>query len=193
MFLNRICYEYTVSMTEKDLMGMSNYGSDQFHTVRGYQMLNQQGGQITPAMEDYLEMIYRLCAKENYTRVGRLSDLLHVKPSSASKMIFKLAELGYVKYDRYEIIFLTDKGKKLGQFLLYRHNTVEEFLKLIGVVDTLEETELVEHNLNTETLTKLHSLLLFFQDNPAVQDNYEQFLKKISDSAMSSDTVYNSE
>lgn len=156
---------------------MDNNNSYQFHTVRGYQMLSQQGGQITPAMEDYLEMIYRLCLKDGYSRVGRLSDLLHVKPSSASKMIFKLSELGYIKYDRYEIIFLTDKGKEAGEFLLKRHNTVENFLKLIGITDTLEETELLEHSFHPDAVVKLNSLLEFFQQNTAARESYLEFLK----------------
>lgn len=149
----------------------------QFHTVRGYQMLSQQGGQLTPAMEDYLEMIYRLCSKEGYTRVGRLSEVLHVKPSSTSKMIYKLSELGYVKYDRYDIIFLTDKGKDIGAFLLQRHNIIENFLHLIGITDTLEETELIEHSVNHDTVLRLDALLSFFQEDSEARSRYRDFLK----------------
>lgn len=156
---------------------MNDNNSWQFHTVRGYQMLNQRDGQLTPAMEDYLEMIYRICLKDGYTRVGKLSELLHVKPPSASKMIFKLSELGYIKYDRYEIIFLTDKGRKTGEFLLHRHNAVENFLKLIGITDTLEETELLEHSLNSETVSRLDALLAFFRENENARESYRQFLQ----------------
>ena len=60
-----------------------------FRTVRGYQLKNQKKGVLTPALEDYLEMVYRLCLEDHYARVGKLSELLHVKPSSTSKMILK--------------------------------------------------------------------------------------------------------
>ena len=33
--------------------------NNQFHTVRGYQLLEQNKSVLTSAMEDYLEMIYR--------------------------------------------------------------------------------------------------------------------------------------
>jgi Mn-dependent DtxR family transcriptional regulator len=155
----------------------SNLNSD-FRTVRGYQLKNQQKRQLTPALEDYLEMVYRLCTQNNYARVGQLSELLHVKPSSASKMISKLAELGYLEYDKYEIILLTNKGRKTGSYLLYRHDTVEQFLKLIGSSNLLEETETIEHSLSSSTLSNLNDLIEFFKNNNEIVQKYDDFKKK---------------
>lgn len=154
---------------------MDNNTNSNFRTVRGYQLVNQQEGQLTPALEDYLEMAYRLCLQNEYTRVGKLSELLNVKPSSASKMIFKLAGLGYLKYDRYEIIQLTDSGRKVGEYLLNRHDTVESFLKLIGSSNPLEETELIEHSLSSSTVSDLITLLEFFKSDTAAQKSYNDF------------------
>lgn len=135
-----------------------------FRTVRGYQLANQKEGQLTPALEDYLEMTYRLCMDNDYARVGQLSESLNVKASSASKMISKLSGLGYLKYDRYEIIQLTENGRKLGEYLLKRHETVETFLKLVGSLNPLEETELIEHTLSTSTASAIDILNAFFED-----------------------------
>lgn len=154
---------------------MNHDNSSDFRTVRGYQLANQQEGHLTPALEDYLEMTYRLCTQNNYARVGKLSELLHVKPSSVSKMVSKLSELGYLEYDRYEIILLTDKGRETGAYLLDRHNTVEAFLGLIGCVDPLEETELIEHSLNRSTVQHLDALLVFFKTNNDVQQRFLQY------------------
>lgn len=130
---------------------------------------------MTPAMEDYLEMAYRLCAENDYARIGQLSELLNVKPSSASKMIFKLAGLGYLKYDRYEIIQLTDSGRETGAYLLRRHETVEAFLNLIGSSNPLEETELIEHSLSASTVSDLNALLEFFGADTSARDNLYEF------------------
>lgn len=140
---------------------MSDKMNSEFRTSRGYQILNRQEKKLTSAMEDYLEMIYRLCLKNGYTRVGRLSELLHVRPSSASKMISKLADMDCIKYERHEIILLTDSGKKIGSYLLCRHNIVEEFLQLIGSNNVLEETELIEHSLSPSTVENLNTFLEF--------------------------------
>ena len=42
----------------------------EFHTYRGYQKLRQEDIQLTPSMEDYLEMICRMCQKKE---IGRAS------------------------------------------------------------------------------------------------------------------------
>lgn len=156
---------------------MDDHDVSDFRTVRGYQIMNRQEGNLTPALEDYLEMTYRLCLQNNYTRVGKLSELLNVKPPSASKMISKLAYLGYLKYDRYDIIQLTELGSKTGAYLLKRHESVEEFLRLIGNANPLEETELIEHSLSAATLEDLNDLLAFFQINTAVQVSFNDFKK----------------
>ena len=158
---------------------MNNASSD-FRTVRGYQLANQREGQLTPAQEDYLEMAYRLCLENDYARVGQLSELLNVKPSSASKMISKLASLGYLKYDRYEIIQLSDSGRKIGEYLLKRHETVENFLKLIGSQNPLEETELIEHTLSASTVAALRILNCFFESEDAARIAFDRFRGNVS-------------
>lgn len=149
-----------------------------FRTARGYQMISQQEGVLTSSMEDYLEMIYRECSQSGYTRVGRVSDLLHVKPSSASKMIFKLADMGYLNYDRYEIIQLTEAGKKAGAALLHRHTVIAEFLQLVGSPNVLEETELIEHSLSAATVGNLRLLTRYFQSDPKAAAEYQAMRRK---------------
>jgi len=148
-----------------------------FRTVRGYQLANRREGGLTPALEDYLEMVYRLCLEDRYARVGKLSALLHVKPSSASKMIFKLVDLGYLEYDRYDSILLTERGERTGAYLLKRHDTVERFLTLAGNTSPLEEAELIEHSLNCSTVSQIDTLLDFFAKNPDIRKQYEDFKK----------------
>ena len=146
-----------------------------FRTFRGYQILNREAGLLTSAMEDYLEMIYRQCRQNGYSRVGKLSALLHVKPSSASKMIFKLADMGYVRYDRYEIIRLTESGETAGEYLLHRHRVIEKFLRAVGSKNVLEETELIEHSLGYFTVESLGDLLEFFRSDGGLQEKYRAF------------------
>lgn len=153
---------------------MNSTDSD-FRTVRGYELASQREGRLTPALEDYLEMVYRLCIEHDYARVGKLSELLNVKPPSASKMIYKLANLGYVKYDRYEIIQLTDSGREVGAYLLKRHETVERFLELIGSANPLKETELIEHTLSTSTVSDLTTLLEFFEHHPDAWAKFHRY------------------
>ena len=68
-----------------------------FYTLKGYQ--NGEAHNMTASMEDYLEMICRLLLTEEVVRVNQLAHMLHVKPSSASKMVKNLRvwDISYLK------------------------------------------------------------------------------------------------
>lgn len=149
-----------------------------FHTVRGYQLLEQNKKLLTSAMEDYLEMIYRNSLVVGYMRINTLSELLNVAASSATKMVQKLSALGLVDYKKYGIIFLTEDGKEVGKYLLHRHNVIELFLKNLSVKeDILVETELIEHNISGSTLQKINTFNKFLESNPDVLKKFEQFYR----------------
>lgn len=147
-----------------------------FHTVRGYQLLEQNKKLLTSAMEDYLEMIFRNSLEEGYMRINTLSERLNVQASSATKMVQKLTGLGLLDYKKYGIIFLTENGKEIGKFLLHRHTIIEAFLNNLGVGESiLVETELIEHNISASTLEKIDFLNKFFETNPEFLQKFEQF------------------
>jgi len=153
--------------------------NNEFHTVRGYQLLSQNKNLLTSAMEDYLEMIYRSSLQDGYLRINKLAELLNVKASSASKMVQKLGELGILKYERYGIIILTEKGKKIGEILLKRHQVLEDFLKNIGIdKNLLVETELIEHYVSPSTLKSIEVLNMFFKENESFQKEFELYKAK---------------
>ncbi|MDD2554877.1 MAG: iron dependent repressor, metal binding and dimerization domain protein [Syntrophaceticus sp.] len=152
-----------------------------FHTVRGYQLLEQKKNTLTPAMEDYLEMIYRASQKDGYIRITSLSALLNVRAPSATKMVQKLSQLELLHYKKYGIIFLTESGEEIGQFLLERHNSVEKFLQFLGVGENLlVETELIEHNISLHTLQLLASFNQFLEENPYVREQFNSFKKTLN-------------
>ncbi|HEX2945746.1 MAG TPA: metal-dependent transcriptional regulator [Clostridia bacterium] len=148
----------------------------EFHTVRGYQLLEQNKRLLTSAMEDYLEMIYRNSLTEGYMRINTLSELLNVAAPSATKMVQKLSRMGLLDYKKYGIIFLTENGREIGKFLLYRHNIIECFLKNLGVVDNiLTETELIEHNISDTTLNRISIFNSYVKKNPDFIDEFKHF------------------
>lgn len=155
----------------------------EFHTVRGYQLLLQNKEQLTPALEDYLEMIYRSSLENGYLRINKLAELLNVKASSASKMVKKLGDLGLLNYEKYGIIILSDSGREIGKFLLERHSTIEEFLRFIGCEeDVLVQTELIEHSINSSTLENIKILNSFFADNKEIADKFREYKNSMASS-----------
>lgn len=153
--------------------------NSQFHTVRGYQLLEKRDNYLTSAMEDYLEMIYRNSLTEGYMRIITLSELLNVAAPSATKMVQKLSRLGFLDYKKYGIIFLTDRGKEAGRVLLQRHEIIQNFLENIGVRENLLlETELIEHSISSATMKKISLYNQFIENNPAFREEFYDFLKE---------------
>lgn len=133
--------------------------SNEFYTLKGYSSL-KKGETLTTAMEDYLEMIYRLYCKKENIRIKRLSEILHVKPSSASKMANNLKTSGYIEFEKYGQISLTKKGKTMGDYLLYRHEILQEFFCCINHSDNeLTLVEKIEHFINKETVDNIKTWL----------------------------------
>ncbi len=131
---------------------------ENFYTLKGYKL--KEKNYVTDAMEDYLEMIYRL--NKNVT-VKKLSDNLNVKPSSVSKMINKLKEVGFIEYEKYGKIILTDAGKDFGNYLLHRHIILKKFLKYINKKDyNLKQVEKIEHFIDSVTIKNIEK---FLKDN----------------------------
>ncbi len=125
-----------------------------YYTLKGYQLCEQN--ELTPAMEDYLEMIYRLYLKQDRVRVKDVSLELNVKPSSATKLIHTLHDKGYVYFEKYRDIIITEKGIKEGEYLVYRHKTLHELLCLINhSEDELVQVEKIEHFFTRETILNI--------------------------------------
>lgn len=133
--------------------------TDGFYTIKGY-ALNAEA-ELTSAMEDYLEMIARLARQSEHVKASHLSKMLHVKASSVTKMIQQLGQSGFIEYKKYGDIFLTDKGRDIGDYLLYRHEVIHRFLCMLNHSDNeLEQAEKIEHFLNHTTVKNLELLTM---------------------------------
>lgn len=137
--------------------------SNNFYTFKGYELNRRESHgrkELSPAMEDYLEMISRCGREGRPVRVNTLAARLHVTPPSASKMVGRLRELGMVQEEHYGAITLTEEGIQVGNYLLYRHQILHKFFCLLNHRENeLELVEKIEHFIDQETLENLENLL----------------------------------
>lgn len=135
-----------------------------FYTLKGYAA--NKPGELTTAMEDYLEMICRLQAENMVVRLGELAKKLHVRPSSATKMIQQLKLVGCIQAEKYGYIVLTEKGREIGDYLLYRHDVLHRFLCALNhTKNELEQVEMIEHFINKATIENLAVLAEKLENN----------------------------
>ena len=121
----------------------------------------------TPSMEDYIEQIYLLIEEKGYARVSDIAEALSVHPSSVTKMVQKLDKDDYLIYEKYRGLILTQKGKKMGKRLVYRHVLLEQFLRIIGVDENLiyQDVEGMEHHMSWEAIDRIGELVQFFEED----------------------------
>ena len=103
-------------------------------------------------------------ASDRQTIMHELAEKLHVKAPSASKMTANLKEAGYLAFPKYGYITLTEKGREIGNFLLWRHEILHRALCLINhSTDELEQVEKIEHFISPNTLANLEAFLVRFE------------------------------
>lgn len=118
---------------------------------------------LTESMEDYLEIIYRLSEAKGYVRAVDISELLNVQASSVTRMIQKLDEAGFLRYERYRHISLTPFGAHYGRFLAWRDDTLKRFLQMLNAqIGVEEQVEGIEHYITPNTMALISNLLIYF-------------------------------
>ncbi|MCK0472571.1 transcriptional regulator MntR [Halalkalibacter sp. APA_J-10(15)] len=134
----------------------------------------------TPSMEDYLERIYILIEDKGYARVSDIAEALEVHPSSVTKMVQKLDKNDYLIYERYRGLVLTNKGKKVGKRLVYRHELLENFLRIIGVDDEFiyQDVEGIEHHLSWDAIDRIGDLVQFFEEDKKRLDQLKEIQRQ---------------
>ncbi|MBS4190951.1 transcriptional regulator MntR [Bacillus sp. FJAT-49705] len=131
----------------------------------------------TPSMEDYIEQIYILIDEKGYARVSDIAEALSVHPSSVTKMVQKLDKDEYLIYEKYRGLILTPKGNKIGKRLVYRHDLLEQLLRLLGVKEEniYNDVEGIEHHLSWDAIDRIGDLVQFFEED----DNRVEALRDI--------------
>lgn len=115
----------------------------------------------TPGMEDYLEQIYLHIEAKGAARVSDIAESLEVLPSSVTKMAQRLNREGYIVYERYKGLELTEKGLVFGKKLVRRHELLEQFLRIIGVDEEniYGDVEGIEHHLSWNAMDRITDLV----------------------------------
>jgi Mn-dependent DtxR family transcriptional regulator len=133
----------------------------------------------TQSAEDYLERIHALIEEKGYARVVDIASSLQVKQASVTGMVQKLGELGYLNYEKYRGLILTDKGKTVACNVQKRHETLSRFFSLLGIDPETQKKDIegIEHHLSPETVDMLSDLARFLENGPETLHAFLKFRK----------------
>jgi len=124
---------------------------------------------LSVSVENYLEAIFRLLRDQAVARSRDIADAMQVSRASVTGMLKALCERGLVNYERYGFVTLTSKGEKLAQRVLYRHNTLRDFMVNVLGIDAKKADEAachMEHGISKEVVDRFAQFAEFVQRCP---------------------------
>jgi len=120
--------------------------------------------------EDYLERIHELLESKGTAHVADIAQSLGVGQPSVTSMVQKLADEGYLHYEKYRALPLTDAARAVPEQTRGRHAVLVGFFTLfrLAAEPLARHIAGIEHHLSTDTLKTLADLTVFFQQHPEV-------------------------
>jgi DtxR family Mn-dependent transcriptional regulator len=102
--------------------------------------------------------------------------------SSVTEMFQKLDSEGFINYEKYSGVTITSKGKKVVNDLRKKHDTLKEFLIILGIEPKLADDEAckIEHVVEAETIHKLLKFVEFVKFrkvNPLWLDHFNHYVE----------------
>lgn len=145
----------------------------------GWLIEDVPGEHPSQSAEDYLERIHELIEDKGYARVVDIASSLQVREASVTSMVQKLGELGYLKYEKYRGLILTDKGREVAKRIHGRHETLSRFFSLFGLSTETQQKDIegIEHHLSPATVAVLADLAQFFEDDPRLLKRFMETRK----------------
>lgn len=120
------------------------------------------GEEVSAAVEEYLECIYRLQEKGGIARTGDIAKSLGVVPGTVINMVKWLEGRGLVKRVPYKGIALTEEGRRIAIRVIRRHRLSERLLTDILGIEWHKAHDLackLEHAIADEMLEPLERAL----------------------------------
>jgi len=140
---------------------------------------------LTSTMEDYLEAIFNLFLEKRAIRVKDIATKMNVKMPTVTNMLKILGERGFINYEKYEYVELTEEGIRIGREMQRRHDVFFKFLTEVLKINSItanEEACRMEHTLSPETMASLTDFIEFVQTCPRAGEswlnNFEQYRKQ---------------
>lgn len=114
--------------------------------------------------ENYLKAMFSLSEKSGEITVNDLSKSLNIKMPTVNSMVKRLSTKGYINYQSYKPITLTEEGRKTALQIIRKHRLTEMFLvdKMgFGWEEVHEVAEQIEHIHSPKFFAKMDEMLDF--------------------------------
>lgn len=118
-------------------------------------MYKQQCNIVSSSLEDYLEVIHSIIEEKQGVKAIEISRRLGVGRSSVTDALKTLATKKLVNYGRYDVISLTEEGKKIARQVIAKHSVLYDFFNNVLKLSPEESDKnacRIEHVISEEAL-----------------------------------------
>ena len=139
------------------------------------------GREMSAALENYLEIIFRLEVREGAVRAGAIADAAGVSRSTVTSTLKTLKAMGLVEYAPYSLVRLTDQGLAIGRDVAHRHLVFQEFLENVLHVDPAKADDtacMFEHVTPPDVIRRLGQFVLFLKSRQEFWSNWQESYKE---------------
>ena len=136
---------------------------------------------ISASQEDYLLIILRLVQAGRVARSKEIADAAGVTPSSVTTALRQLAAGGYIHYDPYSYVTLTEAGSQLASDLEQRQALLLEFLEHVLRIDAGPASAnacRMEHVIDREVRERLEQFLGFINSQEGLLEQWTRYRQK---------------
>ena len=114
--------------------------------------------ELSPSEEDYLETIYLVKKEHKTVKPIEVAKKLNVRKPSVTGAVKKLSKKGFIQYQKYGDIKITEEGEKTARDIYKKHQMLMRFFtEVLKLEKNIAEEDAckIEHTLSKKTLNKL--------------------------------------
>lgn len=135
-------------------------------------------GNLTSALEDYLETLWEILQTRKVAQVSEVAERRNVNVASVTPAMKRLKKMGLVDYVARAYVDLTPSGIEVARRIKSRHDLIRRFLvEVLGVSDVNAAADAcaAEHMFSDETIDRL---VRFFEYVQRCDQTESMFIKR---------------
>ena len=121
---------------------------------------------LSASLEDYIEAIYHIIEEKLVARSKEIAARLGVSRASVTEALRALSKKGLINYEPYEAITMTEKGRKVAEDVIFRHDSLKRFfIEVLALDEQIAEDGAcrVEHAAPPEVIARMINFIEFMQ------------------------------
>lgn len=140
---------------------------------------------ISSSLEDYLEAIAEIIARNGHAHTKDIADRLSVKMPSVTNALQALAARGLIRYQSHSPVVLTAAGAETAAVIRRRHAMLETFFKDLLKLDPAESDRTaceIEHVIGEKVISRIGALfeaIATREDCAPLREHLEQLMPQI--------------